>query len=408
MPQRSKGPRLYLRAARQDRGADAVWVIRDGQTEVSTGCTAGQRGGPDGAEQALATYIAAKWTPSKERPGDPANVYVAEVLAFYSKFKAPKMANPASEAGWVKALSEWWGGRTLDQVKMSTCEAYVAHRIQQPLKAARHAAALAKRVTTEGARRELEVLSSAIGFWAKEYPLNRRPIVTLPQKSHGQRDALTRGQAAALLLASMGWRKGKDGRWKRLGSSAIENRRHLRRFILMGVYSGTRPGVLPKLLWIESPTQAWVDIDDGTIYRRGRAERDHRTKRRPLVRIPDRLLAHIRRWKAADDLANQVREEPIATILHHGGRALAGRIRTGFEGCVRDAGLEGEVTPHWMRHTCATWLMEAGVPIWDAAAYTGMSTAVLEKNYGHHRPDHQSRARKALGGRAQPFSSPRA
>jgi integrase len=310
------------------------------------------------------------------------------------------MANPASEAAWIRALNAWWGDKTADQVKMSTCQAYVEHRTSQPLKAARHAEALAKRVTAEGARRELEVLSSAIGFWTKEYPLSPRPIVTLPQKSEGQRDALTRSQAAALLLAAMGWRRGPGDRWTRLGRSAIENRRHLRRFVLMGLYSGTRPGVLPKLLWVESPTQAWVDLDDGTIYRRGRAEREHRTKRRPLVRIPDRLLAHMTRWKAADDRLNaQLKADgvdQVATVLHHGARALAGRVRTGFEGCVKDAGLDGDVTPHWMRHTCATWLMEAGVPIWDAAAYTGMSTAVLEKNYGHHRPDHQSRARKAL------------
>lgn len=414
MPRRAKPPRLYLRAGRADRGAGAVWVIRDGATEISTGCNPEQRGGPHGAEQALSDYIAAKWKPPEntERPGDPAGVFVAEVLAFYLKGRAPKLSDPVSVTGWVNTLSAWWGARTLADVRMSTCEAYVAYRIQQRIKAAKRGAALEKRVTVEGARRELEVLSAAIGYWAKEYPLNPRPIVTLPPKAEGPRDALTRSQAAALLLAAMGWRKQPDGKWLRqtdpkrsIGRqntwrNVTANRRHMRRFILISLYTGTRPGVIPKLLTMESPVQAWADLDEGVIYRRGRSERDHKTKRRPLVRLPDRLLAHMRRWRRLDLVAAEKADRtPPTTVLHHGGKPLAGNIRTGFEGCVRDAGLPGEVTSHWMRHTCATWLMEAAVPIWDAAGYAGMSTKTLEDKYGHHRPDHQARARMALGGK---------
>jgi integrase len=206
----------------------------------------------------------------------------------------------------------------------------------------------------------------------------------------------------------MGWRwSAATATWTRLSGSARANRAHVRRFILLGLYTGTRPGVLPKLLWHESATQAWVDLDAGVVYRRGKAERDHRNKRRPLVRVPDRLLAHLRRWRAADERlqvrlrAAQVEsgKEPTAvvgSVLHHGAEPIAGRLRRAFASCVRDAGLPPEITPHWMRHTCATWLMEADVAVWDAAAYAGMSTATLEKVYGHHRPTHQDRARRAL------------
>lgn len=40
--------------------------------------------------------------------------------------------------------------------------------------------------------------------------------------------------------------------------------------------------------------------------------------------------------------------------------------------------------------------MEAGVDIWLAASYIGMTTATLEKHYAHHRPDYQAEARGAL------------
>lgn len=167
-------------------------------------------------------------------------------------------------------------------------------------------------------------------------------------------------------------------------------------------YTGTRLGVIPKLLWHETPSQACVDLAKRTIYRRGKVEKDHRTKRRPLVRMPDCLVEHMQRWRAADARRRVEAGEgeapmPLTSVLHHGGVPIRGRIRKSFLCCVRDARLP-EITPHWMRHTCAIWLMEAGVPVWDAAAYTGMTTQTLEKCYGHHRADHQGGARWALGG----------
>jgi len=430
MPRHTKGPRLYLRRGREDRRTAAVWVIRDGSNEISTGYGAERVGD---AEQALADYINTKWSggtdPASEaqRRSDPAGVFVAEVIAYYAKHRAPKVADPGSAKARLAALLAFFGESMLSDVKRSTCEAYVAHRITQPVKTFTRTAP--RLVSTEGARRELEDLSAAIGFWSDEFHLNHRPKVVLPQKPESPREALARSEAAALLLAAMGWKKTElfgpwragetpGSRWRRQSSWVVRNRLHLRRFVLIGLYTGTRPGVIPKVLWHESPTQAWVDMEAGTIFRRGKAEKDHRTKRRPLVRAPDRLLAHLRRWRRMDAREQErrqkayleqcartgaeVRQLPvISTVLHHGGRPIAGRIRTGFEGIVRDAGLPPTVTPHWLRHTCATWLMEAedDVPLWDAAAYTGMTVQTLEKCYGHHRPSHQRKARNALGGR---------
>jgi integrase len=61
----------------------------------------------------------------------------------------------------------------------------------------------------------------------------------------------------------------------------------------------------------------------------------------------------------------------------------------------RRAGLSG-VTPHVLRHTCATWLMQQGVQLWEAAGFLGMTLETLERVYGHHHPEFMGSAARAL------------
>ena len=55
-----------------------------------------------------------------------------------------------------------------------------------------------------------------------------------------------------------------------------------------------------------------------------------------------------------------------------------------------------DVTPHTLRHTAATWLMQQGTDLWQTAGFLGMSVEQLERTYGHHHPDHLKEARDAI------------
>jgi hypothetical protein len=44
--------------------------------------------------------------------------------------------------------------------------------------------------------------------------------------------------------------------------------------------------------------------------------------------------------------------------------------------------------------------MQAGVPVWTAAGYPGMSVEMLLNIYGHHHPDHLREAADAFGSRS--------
>jgi len=54
-------------------------------------------------------------------------------------------------------------------------------------------------------------------------------------------------------------------------------------------------------------------------------------------------------------------------------------VKTAFKTAVKLANLPGKITPHTLRHTAATWLMQAGVDKWQAAGFLGMSIEMLDR-----------------------------
>jgi integrase len=65
---------------------------------------------------------------------------------------------------------------------------------------------------------------------------------------------------------------------------------------------------------------------------------------------------------------------------------------TAWRNARERAGLDDEVTQHTLRHTRATWLMQKGVPLKQAADHLGMTMLMLQRNYAHHCPDWQQEA----------------
>jgi hypothetical protein len=162
--------------------------------------------------------------------------------------------------------------------------------------------------------------------------------------------------------------------------------RHLVPMILMGLYTGTRIGAVLTASYRKGPARSFVDLDIGVFYRLDEGKRAT-NKRQPPIPIPPRLLAHLRRWTA--------KEPSREFVVEWQGKPVTW-VKTGFQTACRLAGLEGNVTPHTLRHTAATWLMQAGVDKWDASGFLGMSLEMLDRVYGHHHPDHLRSAAHAM------------
>jgi len=86
----------------------------------------------------------------------------------------------------------------------------------------------------------------------------------------------------------------------------------------------------------------------------------------------------------------------IRNVIHWNGSSVQS-VKRAFRTAKNAAGLEGTVSPHVLRHSAATWLMQAGVEIWDAAGFLGMTVEVLTRVYGHHHANYQASAATAIG-----------
>jgi integrase len=322
MARKSSGARLYLDPRR------GQWIIRDGARFHRTGCN--DRGE---AERQFGKYLAAKHEPAPST-GAP---LIDDVLAAYREH-VPHTARGGREIGFqIENLLRYWSGKRVSEVTARACRGY----------------------KNGGGRRDLETLRAAIRYWHREHgPLSSVPVVVLPPKGPPRERWLTRSEAARLVWASRRFE-------------------HLKRFILLGLHTGSRAGVLFALRW------DWIDLERGVMRRRDVGEREIANKRRPPVKLGGKVLHFLRRWHKQDG--------GMGHVVHVDGRGV-GHVRRTWSSAIVAAGLGRDIVPHTLRHTRATWLVQRGVPLWEVSGHLGMTVAVLESVYGHHSPDHQRRA----------------
>lgn len=283
------------------------------------------------------------------------------MLVLYAQEHAPLTRRPDMSDRAMPHLGRYFKGRMVAHITPSVCQGYVRWRTEQPHGKYKDPET-APRVSVQTARRELEVLSSAVGYAYRERKLTYRVPVHLPDKAPARERWLTRPEVARLLWAA--WRAPQD------------KSRHLARFILVALYTGTRHDAVLRLRWQPSTSGGWVDLERGIIFRRGVREAES-TKRRTPVPISPRLAAHLRRWKRTG----------LTHVIEYK-QAPVQKMRTSWHGARKLAGLGPEVVPHILRHTFATWAVQAGAPIHKVAGAMGTTADIVERVYGHHAPEH--------------------
>lgn len=385
MPRPSKGPRLYLR---KRKGSAPVYVIRDGTNEISTGCA-----DVAAASERLKEYLARTFRPETGQRSLN-KIYVSEVLVLYLTDLPADSPSRETIKYHVKALSGFWGEKSLADVKGSTCRAYLEHRtgVRSSTSHPQNLIPPKPPLTVRGiksstARQELKTLQAAINHWHRESPLEAVPKVTLPKASSRRERVLERSEVARLLWACQNL--SKHGRNAPNGAIQYTDYTHVARFILIGIYTGTRHDRILRLRWTHSDTGGHPDLERGVIYRRGVSEKET-SKRGPPVRIPPQLHGALVRWKRHDEnLGGRV---PVVNYKGH----PVDRMKRAWNTVREAAGLGEDVTPHTLRHTCASWLLwgreakgarpaQKPLTIWEVAGVIGADATTVQKVYGHHR-----------------------
>lgn len=338
MPRKSTGPRLYWHKQR------CVYYVREGRRFIGGG-VADRRD----AEASLARYIASKDRPAG--PSTPDQLSVAEVLSIYGRERAPHVKDPARIGDCIRALVPLLGPLPLSAITGEVCRRYGKARDRAP----------------GTVRKELGTLAAAINHCHAEGYITSAPRVRLPAKPAPRDRWLTRDEAAKLVRAAYRNPKAK----------------HLARFILVALYTGTRTDAILRLQYMPNTAGGWVDTDRGVVYRRAEGEAETK-KRTPPVPVPRPLLAHLRRWE----------RQGARFVVEVDGQRV-GSLKTAWRTALAASGID-HCTKHDLRHTAVTWAMQRGADRWHAAGFFGLTVDMLESTYGHHHPDHVRSAVEAM------------
>lgn len=155
---------------------------------------------------------------------------------------------------------------------------------------------------------------------------------------------------------------------------------HLHLFVLMALHTLQRPGAILDLT-IEQVDLARRRVDFNP------PGRTRTRKGRPVVPITTTLLR---------PLVEAIEESMSGYVIEWDGHPVRS-VRNSFNKARDRAGFGSDVTPYTLRHTGATLLAGAGVPMRQIAGMMGHATTITtELHYARHSPDFMGHATAAL------------
>lgn len=280
----------------------------------------------------------------KDWEAKPAGETVGELVESYLDDKDKTAIRAVDLRGSWKQAKAAFAHLRPDQITRDVCRLY---------RDARYAAGRKPNTV----RKELEVVRAALNFHKR----GDKAIFELPPPPPPKERFLTKDEVRALLKASRRFP-------------------HVRAFIALSVATGARQSALLELTWDR------VDLKHRLIKLARNTAADEQMKSRATVPINRRAYRYLRVLKAAST-------SPYV-IEWAGGRVMS--IKKGFGAACRRAAIP-DVTPHVLRHTAASWLAMAGVPMFDISRYLGHSdTRVTERRYAKLSPEYLRTAAKAL------------
>lgn len=175
-------------------------------------------------------------------------------------------------------------------------------------------------------------------------------------------------------LSGLGFDKREDCRGEALLAAARSHDSHLQFTALASVEllfaTGVRVGELVKIKLDD------LNLKEGTIYIHGKGDRER------VVFLPDQLLARL----LGDYLSHRTSlspNHPQVLVNTRGAPATPQFIRHLVTRTGENAKLTRHITPHMLRHTCATHLLNAGVDMRYVQKLLGHQSITTTEIYTH-------------------------
>lgn len=270
---------------------------------------------------------------------------VADVLAEYLKRESRLVPRNISIG---RALDSYFSGIDAASVDSTEIHGYIDHRRETG-------------VEDPTIKRELTVLSAAIVEYNSRFGTNIPNHVrsVKVEEPPGRVRWITREEASRLIQSA---------------SPVVAD------FIRVGIYTGLRTRDILTLDWRK------VDLDRDRIIIEVTSSR---TKRKRTITIPIHPVAKLAFMNCRD-------RDPQSPYVFPGKRDVIGSLKKGFAGACRRAGIE-DFTPHDLRHTCASWLVMAGVPLYEVRDILGHASIKSTERYAHLAPENLVGAISKLG-----------
>jgi len=255
-----------------------------------------------------------------------------------------------SEALWVSVERHHWKSAApafahlpVEAVNERACREYAASSPSKP----------------GTIRKHLSIIRAALRWGARKNICPPVPDIWLPQAPPPKDRRLTREEA------------------ENLRRSCVMP--HVRLFVEVALGTGGRSGAILSLRW------GMVDLGQRRIRFCGSEKQKSRAQAVPINETLHQALTEAKEG-AMTDYVIEWAGQPVKSI------------KRGFREAVKRAGLGADVTPHVLRHTAASWMAEAGVPMSEIAAVLGhRDSRTTERIYAKMSPEYLQKAVRALG-----------
>ncbi|MBP2302775.1 tyrosine-type recombinase/integrase [Azospirillum picis] len=298
---------------------------------------------------------------------------VGRLLDDYIKSREGKIKAHERLGFAVARLRPHFGPLTIPMLSEGIYDAYVASRRRAGIK-------------NGTIRKELVVLRTALNRAVNLRIIEAYPPIEMPRTPASKNRWMTHDEFDALLDAAAS--------------------QHMRVYLHLAIATAARKGAILELTWDR------VDFERGLIDLRVSEDDDGRqveeTKKR-RARIPMtptlRQVLMDAREAATTDYVVEYRGGPVVDVKKGFREAC---VRAGFTYTVLDKDgnpvvskygnplVRHKFSPHDLRHTAASWMIQSGVAEEEVARYLGDTVQMVRRVYGHHSPEFLARAAAAV------------